>query len=95
MKIRETTHNDFEKIWPIFSEIAAAGETYALSRNITKAEAKVIWFDSPRKTFVLEENGEILGSYYIKTNQAGPGSHVCNCGYMVSSAARGRGVATL
>ena len=95
MKIRETTHNDFEKIWPIFSEIAAAGETYALSRNITKAEAKVIWLDSPRKTFVLEENGEILGSYYIKTNQAGPGSHVCNCGYMVSSAARGRGVATL
>ena len=43
MKIRETTHNDFEKIWPIFSEIAAAGETYALSRNITKAEAKVSW----------------------------------------------------
>ncbi|VWX34161.1 Ribosomal protein S18 acetylase RimI [Limnobacter sp. 130] len=95
MKIREATRNDFDKIWPIFSEIAAAGETYALSRDITKAEAQVIWLDSPRKTFVLEENGEILGTYYIKTNQAGPGSHVCNCGYMVSSAARGRGVATL
>jgi ribosomal protein S18 acetylase RimI-like enzyme len=95
MKIREATHNDFEKIWPIFSDIAAAGETYALSQDITKAEAKVIWLDSPRKTFVLEENGEILGTYYIKTNQAGPGSHVCNCGYMVSSAARGRGVATV
>ena len=48
----------------------------------------------PRKTFVAEDEGELLGTYYIKTNQQGPGSHVCNCGYMVSSAARGRGIAT-
>lgn len=48
----------------------------------------------PRKTFVAEEEGKLLGTYYIKTNQQGPGSHVCNCGYMVSSAARGIGIAT-
>lgn len=95
MKIREATDQDFEQIWPIFSEIAASGETYALSRDIGQAEAKVIWLDVPRKTYVIEENGEILGTYYIKTNQAGPGSHVSNCGYMVSSAARGRGLATI
>ncbi|MDX8387847.1 MAG: GNAT family N-acetyltransferase [Ghiorsea sp.] len=50
---------------------------------------------NPRKTFVVEENGKILGTYYIKTNQAGPGKHVCNCGYMVSAVARGKGLATL
>ena len=22
------------------------------------------------------------GTYYLKTNQGGPGDHVCNCGYM-------------
>ena len=48
----------------------------------------------PRKTYVAEEKGQILGTYYIKTNHPGPGSHVCNCGYMVSSRARGRGIAT-
>src|SRR5690606_15217436 len=53
-----------------------------------------LWMDAPRKTVVLEENGQILGTYDIKTNQSGPGDHVCNCGYMVSSAARGRGLAT-
>ena len=37
----------------------------------------------------------MLGTYYIKTNQAGPGNHVCNCGYMVASAARGKGLATM
>jgi len=47
----------------------------------------------PDRTFVMEENGEILGTYYLKTNQDGPGKHVCNCGYMVTNAARGRGLA--
>ena len=37
----------------------------------------------------------ILTVYALfKTNQAGPGSHVCNCGYMVSTNARGKGLAT-
>ena len=39
----------------------------------------------------------IVGTYYIKTNQIdnGAGEHVCNCGYMVSSKARGKGIATM
>ena len=94
MNIRETTEADFDDIWPIFHEIAAAGETYAYPRDISRKEAKRLWMDTPRKTFVTEEDGKILGTYYIKTNHAGPGSHVCNCGYMVSSQARGKGIAT-
>lgn len=94
MNIREATREDSDQIWPIFHEIAAAGETYAYPRDITKEQALKLWIDGPRKTYVFEEDGKILGTYYIKTNQAGPGDHVCNCGYMVSSAARGRGLAT-
>jgi ribosomal protein S18 acetylase RimI-like enzyme len=48
----------------------------------------------PRCTYVAEEEGQVLGTYYIKTNNEGPGAHVCNCGYMVSSVARGKGLAT-
>jgi L-amino acid N-acyltransferase YncA len=94
MNIREATKKDFDKIWPIFHEIVAAGESYAYVRDTTKEQAEKIWIETPRKTYVMEENGNILGTYYIKTNQLGPGDHVCNCGYMVSSKARGRGVAT-
>lgn len=94
MNIREATEADFDQIWPIFHEIVAAGETYAYESNTTKDQAKSIWMKHPRKTFVFEEDGIILGTYFIKTNQAGPGNHVCNCGYMVSSAARGHGLAT-
>ena len=94
MQIREAEETDFEDIWPIFHEIASAGETYAYPQNTSKEEANRLWMHLPRKTYVAEEKGLILGTYYIKTNQAGPGSHVCNCGYMVSSKARGKGLAT-
>jgi ribosomal protein S18 acetylase RimI-like enzyme len=94
MSIREAGSEDFDQIWPFFQEIAAAGETYAYPPDITREQARKLWMDAPSKTFVFEEDGRILGTYYIKTNQAGPGDHVCNCGYMVSSAARGRGLAT-
>jgi ribosomal protein S18 acetylase RimI-like enzyme len=94
MSIREATRDDFAHIWPIFQEIAAAAETYGYPRDVTQEQALHLWIDAPRKTYVFEENEQVLGTYYIRTNQLGPGDHVCNCGYMVSSAARGRGIAT-
>lgn len=94
MKIRNATEADFEQIWPIFHEIVAAGDTYAIPRNTTRPEALELWLQKPHQTFVLSDHGEILGTYYIKPNHPGPGSHVCNCGYMVAPKARGRGLAT-
>ena len=94
MNIREATEKDFEAIWPIFNEIVVAGETYAYPPDTSRDEALQLWLRLPQKTYVAEQNNEIVGTYYIKTNQSGPGSHVCNCGYMVSPKARGKGVAT-
>jgi L-amino acid N-acyltransferase YncA len=94
MTIREATAADWDQIWPIFHEVVSAGDTYAYPMDTDRDEAFRIWIEAPAKTFVVEEAGQILGTYFIKTNQAGPGDHVCNCGYMVSSAARGRGLAT-
>jgi len=94
MQIREATETDFEEIWHIFHEIVSAGETYAYPQNTSKEEANRLWMQIPRKTYVAEEEGKIFGTYYIKTNQAGPGSHVCNCGYMVPLIARDKGLAT-
>jgi len=94
MNIREASLEDFDEIWPIFNEIVSAGASYAYAVDTTKAEATKIWLESPRKTYVFEEDGHIVGSYILKTNQAGPGNHVCNCGYMVAAKARGKGLAT-
>lgn len=92
--IRAATEDDFDAIWPIFSQIVQAGDTYAYAPDTDQNQAREIWMRQPRASYVVEDQGKILGTYYIKTNQAGPGQHVCNCGYMVASEARGRGLAT-
>lgn len=94
MHIREAFAEDFDEIWPIFREIVSAGETYAYDRDTTKEQALKIWIETPEKTYVAIENNHILGTYYLKANQAGSGNHVCNCGYMVSANASGKGLAT-
>ena len=91
--IREAAAADWPNIWPIFREIAKAGDTYAYPTDINTAEAEHLWITLPVRTYVLEREGQIVGTYYIKENQSGPGNHVCNCGYMVASHARGSGVA--
>ena len=50
------------------------------------------WNGPEDETFVVEESGEILGTYHLRPNQAGGGAHVANVGYMTLSAAIGRGV---
>jgi ribosomal protein S18 acetylase RimI-like enzyme len=60
---------------------------------MTEADALAYWLGGDRETFVAEDSGEIVGSYYIRANQAGGGKHICNCGYMTAAAATGRGVA--
>ncbi len=94
MHIREAFAEDFDEIWPIFHAIVSAGQTYTYDQNTTKEQALKIWIEAPRKTYVATEGRHILGTYYLKTNQAGPGNHVCNCGYMVSAHAGGKGLAT-
>ncbi|MBO1520319.1 GNAT family N-acetyltransferase [Oceanisphaera pacifica] len=91
--IRPITKCDFELFWPTFSAIIEHQETYAFAPNMTVEQAYDLWCEQPLKTFVYEEQGEQLGSYYLKNNAAGPGSHVCNCGYMVAEQARGKGIA--
>lgn len=93
--IRELTTSDFDKFWPTFRSIVIAQETYAFDTDINRDNAEVLWCELPMKTFVFEEGDQILGSYYIKANAMGPGSHVCNCGYMVSEHSRGKGIARL
>ncbi|MGM7282520.1 N-acetyltransferase [Pseudomonas guariconensis] len=95
IQIRPMTPEDFDRFWLTFQAIVQARQTYAFDPALTFEQARQLWLDLPLHTLVAEQDGELLGSYYLKANAAGPGSHVGNCGYMVSEAARGRGVARL
>ena len=72
--------------------VIRAGETYAYPRDLSRDAALAAWHPGGGHTFVAELDGRIAGTYLLKPNQGGPGSHVANCGYMVASWARGRGL---
>lgn len=93
IQIRPATRADAAAIWRIIGPTIRAGETYALPRDLSEDAALAYWLGSDRETFVAEADGKLLGTYYIRANQAGGGAHVCNCGYMTAADAAGRGVA--
>ena len=92
--IRRFHPTDWHKLWQILQTTFAAGDTYTFSPQSTEADIHKAWIVLPAATFVAcNEAGDILGTYFIKPNQPGLGAHVCNCGYVVSKEAQGRGIA--
>jgi L-amino acid N-acyltransferase YncA len=92
MKIRPASEADCDAIWKIFHEVVADGETYALDPNISRSDALAYWFAPGTHVYVAEQHGTgIVGTYNLRPNQSGGGSHVANAGFMVSSHARGQG----
>jgi L-amino acid N-acyltransferase YncA len=92
LKIRLATEADHDPIWSIFHEVVAAGDTYAFDPQISRAEALAYWFGAKTHTYVAEKAGKIAGTYILKPNQPGAGSHVANAAFMVGASARGQGV---
>jgi ribosomal protein S18 acetylase RimI-like enzyme len=93
MQVRPAQAQDDEAIWSIIGPIIRAGETYALPRALSRADALSYWRSPAHEVFVAEREGEVVGTYYMRPNQQGGGSHVANCGYMTALEASGRGVA--
>lgn len=94
MTIRPAESADANAIWAVLEPTIRAGETYTLPRSMEKEQALAYWFSPEHTVFVAEQDGEVVGSYYLRANQQGGGAHVCNCGYMTAARASGRGVAT-
>jgi ribosomal protein S18 acetylase RimI-like enzyme len=93
MSVRVATSQDREAIWTILEPMIRRGDTYTLPRDMSREQALEYWFATEKETFVWEENGLVLGTYFLKANQRGGGAHVANCGYVTSAAAQGRGIA--
>ncbi len=85
---------DHDAIWAIMEPVLRAGETYTLPADWARDEALTYWFAPPHQVFVAEDDGQVLGHYFLTPNRQGGGAHVANCGFMTSAAATGRGVAT-
>jgi len=93
ISIRPAIEADRPAILAVVKPVLAAGETYAVSRDLDDAGVLAYWFMPAHEVFVAEIGGAVAGTYYLMANQAGGGAHVANCGYMTAPEARGKGVA--
>jgi len=100
VNIRPAVEEDRDAIWNIFHEIVATGDTYAFDPQMSREDALAYWFRADTHTYVAEqprhasraEDRHLVGTYILKPNQSGGGSHVANAAFMVALNARGKGI---
>ena len=91
--VRPASSCDRAAIWKVIEPAIRAGETYTLPSDLSEDNALNYWFSPTHEVFVAVIDDEIVGSYYLRPNQGGNGSHIANCGYMTAPWAAGCGVA--
>ncbi|SRR6266487_578661 len=93
MIIRSAGGQDWLRIWPFFSQIVAAGETYAYPEALTPETAQPLWMEKlPGQTVVAVDGDTVLGSAKMGPNWPGRGAHVATASFMVDPAHQGKGV---
>jgi ribosomal protein S18 acetylase RimI-like enzyme len=92
LRVRPASHEDHDAIWAILEPVIRAGETYALPREMSRADALGFWTSAGHEVFVAEQDGAVIGTYFLCANHGGGGSHVANCGYITAAEASSRGV---
>jgi L-amino acid N-acyltransferase YncA len=92
--IRAATDADLPVIAPFFREIVAEGETYAFPEDLDDEGVRAWWFEQPpgRTVVAVDDDGAVLGTAKMGPNRPARGSHIGTASFMVSPAARGRGV---
>jgi GNAT superfamily N-acetyltransferase len=95
IRIRPFAEADWPRVWPVVREVVRAGDTFVYDPAMSSEQARALWIEpSPGLTVVAEDAEDILRTAKMGPNRQGPGAHVATASFMVSAAARGRGVGT-
>ena len=88
--IRRATAADAARIWKIFQAVVAPGDTYSFI-DTAKTDAVAYFLGPGITSYVMEDDGHVIGMYKLIPNRIGRGSHVANASFMVDPDAQGRG----
>lgn len=91
MTIRPATHDDAEAIFRIFHAVVAGGDTYTFLPDTPRDQAVDYFLGPGISSWVIEEDGRVIGVYKMIPNHGGSGAHVANASFMVDPAAHGKG----
>ena len=91
--IRDALEEDWPSIYPFFSEIVAAGRTYAYPEGLSIDDARSYWMASPpSRNVVALDRDVIVGTATMGPNRPGRGSHIATASFMVDPRQHSRGV---
>lgn len=91
MNIRPATVGDADAIWRIFHDVVQGGDTYTFPPDTPRQQALDYFLGAGIESWVLEDQGRVIGMYKLIPNHVGLGSHVANASFMVDPAAQGKG----
>jgi len=89
VEIRAAIESDKPALRQIIKAVIAGGDTYTDS---AEEETFANWFTADKHTYVALVDGNVAGTFWLRANQPGRGSHVGNAAYMVAPEARGKGI---
>jgi L-amino acid N-acyltransferase YncA len=93
VQIRPAGDADWPRIFPIFTAVVDAGETYAFPTGMSLEAARSWWMEpAPGLTVVAVDGDVLLGSAKMGPNRPGRGAHVATASFMVDPQRQGRGV---
>lgn len=92
IEIRPAAASDFDAMWPIFQEVVATEATYMFAANTSQDDALAYWFGAGVRSYVAEQDGEVVGMAKVVPNQRDLGAHVANASFMVAAHASGKGI---
>lgn len=91
-EIRKATERDCDAVWNIVKAVIDAGDTYVFAPDTPKDEMMNYWFSPEKYNYVAVTDGNVVGTFWLKANQPGLGSHVANAAYAVLPDAAGQGI---
>jgi L-amino acid N-acyltransferase YncA len=87
VEIRAADAEDWPRIFPFYSAIVEAGETYAFPLGQSLEQARPWWMEQPPGiTVVAVDGADVLGSAKMGPNRPGRGAHVATASFMVDPA---------
>jgi len=92
IELRKATENEKPAIWRIIKAVIAGGDTYFFLPDTPEEEMMAYWFSPDKHNYVAVMDGEVVGTFWLRANQPGLGSHIANAAYMVSPDAGGKGI---
>jgi L-amino acid N-acyltransferase YncA len=90
--IRNAGPRDYNSIWQIIQEVISKGDTYVFDPDSSRKDMLEYWCGQDKHCYVAEIQNIIVGTFIIKDNFPGLGSHVANASYMTLPSAFGKGI---